>query len=195
MDRGIFVARTVALGQTVFFRAYRNVASNQERWLERSEDKSKALRFVRFALIIHLPYFYFYFFLYPSAFVGRRLRVTLARQGEIQETANLSVFEGSVEDILLDGNLVRGIVTADGAEILCKGVVVTTGTFLRGKCYIGQVRESVAACSATIVTGRERGVLPPSTRNGKHFKKNSTKPKSMRSVLKYSFYQRVYLEG
>lgn len=55
-------------------------------------------------------------------------------------TPNLSLFEGSVEDILLDGNDIRGIVTADGTEIQCKGVVITTGTFLRGKCYIGQVR-------------------------------------------------------
>lgn len=54
-------------------------------------------------------------------------------------TPNLSVFEGSVEDVLLDGEAIRGIVTADGTEIACKGVVITTGTFLRGKCYIGQV--------------------------------------------------------
>lgn len=55
-------------------------------------------------------------------------------------TPNLSVFEGSVEDVLLDGDVVRGIVTTGGTEIACNGVVVTTGTFLRGKCYIGQVR-------------------------------------------------------
>lgn len=54
-------------------------------------------------------------------------------------TPNLSVYEGSVEDVLLDGNAIRGIVTADGTEIACQGVVITTGTFLRGKCYIGQV--------------------------------------------------------
>lgn len=54
-------------------------------------------------------------------------------------TPNLSVFEGSVEDVLLDGEAIKGIVTADGTEIACKGVVVTTGTFLRAKCYIGQV--------------------------------------------------------
>lgn len=62
-------------------------------------------------------------------------------------TPNLSVFEGSVEDVLLDGDVVRGIVTADGTEIACNGVVVTTGTFLRGKCYIGQVQSA----SSTVI--------------------------------------------
>ncbi|CAM9702916.1 unnamed protein product, partial [Sphacelaria rigidula] len=63
-----------------------------------------------------------------------------AMQEELMDTPNLSVFEGSVEDVLLDGDDIRGVVTADGTEIACGGVVVTTGTFLRGKCYIGQVR-------------------------------------------------------
>lgn len=56
-------------------------------------------------------------------------------------TPNLSVFEGSVEDLLLDGDAVQGVVTADGTEIACRGVVITTGTFLRGKCFIGHVRD------------------------------------------------------
>lgn len=63
-------------------------------------------------------------------------------QEEMMGTLNLSVFEGSVEDVLLDGDTIKGIVTADGTEIACKSVVVTTGTFLRGKCYIGQVRNA-----------------------------------------------------
>lgn len=56
------------------------------------------------------------------------------------KTPNLSVFEGSVEDVLMEGDTIKGVVTADGTEIGCTGVVVTTGTFLRGKCYIGHVR-------------------------------------------------------
>eukprot|EP00903_Cladosiphon_okamuranus_P013636 g12700.t1 len=73
----------------------------------------------------------------PRAQADRDLYRT-AMQEEMNGTPNLSVFEGSVEDVLLDGEAIKGIVTADGTEIACKGVVITTGTFLRGKCYIGQ---------------------------------------------------------
>lgn len=74
----------------------------------------------------------------------------------MQGTPNLSVFEGSVEDVLLEGDSVRGIVTADGKEILCKGVVVTTGTFLRGKCYIGQVKGNAATACRALSSQRGR---------------------------------------
>ncbi|CBJ28379.1 conserved unknown protein [Ectocarpus siliculosus] len=73
----------------------------------------------------------------PRAQADRDLYRT-AMQEEMHGTPNLSVFEGSVEDVLLEGEAIKGIVTADGTEIACKGVVITTGTFLRGKCYIGQ---------------------------------------------------------
>ncbi|CAN0246313.1 unnamed protein product, partial [Ectocarpus fasciculatus] len=73
----------------------------------------------------------------PRAQADRDLYRT-AMQEEMNGTPNLSVFEGSVEDVLLEGEAIKGIVTADGTEIACKGVVITTGTFLRGKCYIGQ---------------------------------------------------------
>ena len=70
---------------------------------------------------------------------------------------NLYLLEASVEDLLLDGDLesasddtkqgckikVRGIKTMDGGEVLADSVVITTGTFLRGKCYLG--RTSYAA--------------------------------------------------
>lgn len=53
---------------------------------------------------------------------------------------NLTLMAGSVEDLLLDdaGGGIRGIVLADGSELLAPKVVLTTGTFLRGVIHIGQ---------------------------------------------------------
>lgn len=63
---------------------------------------------------------------------------------------NLRIVEASVEDLLLDEaagagtagtagpTAIRGIRTQDGRDIATKKVVITTGTFLRGTCYLGR---------------------------------------------------------
>ncbi len=61
---------------------------------------------------------------------------------------NLQIVEASVEDLILSNditsdlsknrNSVEGIRTKDGRDILAKNIVITTGTFLRGKCYLGK---------------------------------------------------------
>ncbi len=61
-----------------------------------------------------------------------------AMQAEIQAIDNLSVVEDGVEDFVMDGDRVVGVVTASGEEILAGAVVLTTGTFLRGVIHIGE---------------------------------------------------------
>lgn len=58
---------------------------------------------------------------------------------------NLSIIEASVEDLIINsnGNKVDGIITQDGNSIISKAVVITTGTFLRGRVFLG--RESYPA--------------------------------------------------
>jgi tRNA uridine 5-carboxymethylaminomethyl modification enzyme len=53
---------------------------------------------------------------------------------------NLYVVEASAEDLLLDesDNRVVGVISKEGHEIMASSVVITTGTFLRGKCYLGR---------------------------------------------------------
>jgi tRNA uridine 5-carboxymethylaminomethyl modification enzyme len=51
---------------------------------------------------------------------------------------NLSIVEGSAEDLLLEGAAVKGVVLKEGGEVRCGKVVITTGTFLRGKCHLGR---------------------------------------------------------
>ncbi|MCE7030397.1 tRNA uridine-5-carboxymethylaminomethyl(34) synthesis enzyme MnmG [Jiella avicenniae] len=61
-----------------------------------------------------------------------------AMQGLIRETEGLTVVEGDVFDLSLDASgAVRAVVFADGREIACRAMVLTTGTFLGGLIHIG----------------------------------------------------------
>ena len=53
------------------------------------------------------------------------------------EQPNLEVFQDSVEDIVLDGERVAGAKTRTGLTFLAKTVVLTAGTFLRGRIHVG----------------------------------------------------------
>lgn len=60
----------------------------------------------------------------------------------ILEQPNLEVLEGSVDDLIIDGDRVAGVVTDDGARHLAATVVLTTGTFLGGRILIGSTEEA-----------------------------------------------------
>ncbi|MHC4821819.1 MAG: tRNA uridine-5-carboxymethylaminomethyl(34) synthesis enzyme MnmG [Planctomycetota bacterium] len=50
---------------------------------------------------------------------------------------HLDLFQEMVTDLLLDGGRVAGVKTRSGMEVAASSVVVTTGTFLRGKIHVG----------------------------------------------------------
>jgi tRNA uridine 5-carboxymethylaminomethyl modification enzyme len=58
---------------------------------------------------------------------------------EVRRQENLDIVVGEVTDFLIDGGSVRGVTLADGTEISCRSVILTTGTFLRGVIHIGDV--------------------------------------------------------
>lgn len=55
----------------------------------------------------------------------------------LENQNNLSIFQQSVEDLLLDGDRVCGAVTQVGLRFKAKAVVLTAGTFLNGKIHVG----------------------------------------------------------
>ena len=55
----------------------------------------------------------------------------------IENTANLDVIQQIVDDIIVEDGKVKGVVTHIGARYGAKAVVVTAGTFLKGKIFIG----------------------------------------------------------
>src|ERR1017187_4632483 len=59
-------------------------------------------------------------------------------QAAIRETPNLTVIEAEADDFIIENGRVGGVKFADGREISCGSVVLTTGTFLRGLIHIGE---------------------------------------------------------
>jgi tRNA uridine 5-carboxymethylaminomethyl modification enzyme len=68
--------------------------------------------------------------------VDRRL-YREAVQRDLGATANLTLEAGSAEDLLVEQGRVCGVRTAEGAELRAAAVILTTGTFLRGRIHLG----------------------------------------------------------
>jgi len=66
----------------------------------------------------------------------RAIRILLDNQ------PNLVIAEHSVDDLIIDGERVAGIVTADRLEIRARAVILTVGTFLGGRILIGSSEEA-----------------------------------------------------
>lgn len=65
-----------------------------------------------------------------------------AMQRALDRHPHLAIVEASVDDLIVEGGSVRGVVTADGQRLTARTVVLTTGTFLGGVIHIGDVRRS-----------------------------------------------------
>ncbi|MED2436796.1 tRNA uridine-5-carboxymethylaminomethyl(34) synthesis enzyme MnmG [Bacillus thuringiensis] len=60
----------------------------------------------------------------------------------IEETPNLTLFQGMVERLIVEDGMCKGVVTQAGAEYTAKTVVITIGTFLRGEIIMGDLKYS-----------------------------------------------------
>lgn len=55
----------------------------------------------------------------------------------LENQPNLSIFQQAVDDLVVEGDTVRGVVTQMGLKFYAPTVVLTAGTFLGGKIHIG----------------------------------------------------------
>lgn len=55
----------------------------------------------------------------------------------VQHQPNLTVFQQAVDDLILEGDRVVGVVTQIGLRFAAKAVVLTVGTFLNGRIHVG----------------------------------------------------------
>jgi tRNA uridine 5-carboxymethylaminomethyl modification enzyme len=66
----------------------------------------------------------------------RAIRATLERQ------PGLTIFQAAVEDVILEGDRVAGVVAAGDLRFQAAAVVLTVGTFLAGRIHVGEVARS-----------------------------------------------------
>ena len=65
-----------------------------------------------------------------------------AIRGLLLGQANLDIVEASVDDLVVEGEAVAGVVTDAGDRFLAKAVVLTTGTFLGGRILVGSTEKA-----------------------------------------------------
>ncbi len=66
-----------------------------------------------------------------------RARYRVAVRAELERLPNLRLVQGTVAGLLIEGGAVAGVRTIEGRTLRARAVVITTGTFLRGRIHIG----------------------------------------------------------
>jgi tRNA uridine 5-carboxymethylaminomethyl modification enzyme len=75
----------------------------------------------------------------PRAQIDRKL-YRQAMQAELATTPGLEILAEAVEDLVVDGGRITGVVGASGRTYPAPRVVLTTGTFLKGVIHLGEQR-------------------------------------------------------
>ncbi|WP_026244384.1 tRNA uridine-5-carboxymethylaminomethyl(34) synthesis enzyme MnmG [Dasania marina] len=60
----------------------------------------------------------------------------------LENQPNLSIFQQGVDDLIIEGDTVKGVVTQMGVKFFATSVVLCSGTFLGGKIHIGMDNHS-----------------------------------------------------
>ncbi len=125
----------------------------------------------------------------PRAQADRKL-YALAVQSLLVKTPNLTIIEGSVEDIrvkpdISDGHEQRitGVVLQDGRLIHSDVVILTTGTFLRGLMHCGERKTEGGRCGEPSAIGVSKALLNFGFEMGRL--KTGTPPRVHRDSINY----------
>ncbi|MFD2831105.1 tRNA uridine-5-carboxymethylaminomethyl(34) synthesis enzyme MnmG [Corticicoccus populi] len=60
----------------------------------------------------------------------------------LEDTENLDILQGMVDEIIIEDDTVKGVRTNIGATYEASSVIITTGTFLRGEIILGDIKYS-----------------------------------------------------
>lgn len=82
----------------------------------------------------------------PAVWAPRAQADKVAYQTEIkhrlEKTSNLEIKQGTIEDIIVEGDKIKGVITKEGILYYAKALVISSGTFMRGLLHIGETNYS-----------------------------------------------------
>ena len=58
----------------------------------------------------------------------------------LKNEKNLEIKETLVEDLIVENNTIKGVITKDKEQIFCKALILTTGTYLKADILVGSTR-------------------------------------------------------
>ncbi len=82
-----------------------------------------------------------------------RMRFAMAWRCQLESIPNLDMFQDSVNGIIIENEEVKGVKTSLGLSIKGRAVVITAGTFLNGRMYIGKKTFGGGRAGDTASTG------------------------------------------
>ncbi|MGI9227360.1 MAG: tRNA uridine-5-carboxymethylaminomethyl(34) synthesis enzyme MnmG [Gammaproteobacteria bacterium] len=62
-----------------------------------------------------------------------------AIRAQVDRQDNLQIFQQAVDDLIIENESIRGVVTQSGLKFYANSIVLTTGTFLGGKIHVGNI--------------------------------------------------------
>jgi len=60
----------------------------------------------------------------------------------LEQTENLHIKQGTCEELIVEGDAIKGIITKEGLIYRTKSLIITSGTFMRGLIHMGEVNLS-----------------------------------------------------
>jgi tRNA uridine 5-carboxymethylaminomethyl modification enzyme len=102
----------------------------------------------------------------------------------LEKTNNLDFWQDSVDSIITEDNIIKGVKTNMGVSFKCKSVVITSGTFLNGVIHIGEKKIGGGRMGEKASTGITEQLVKLGFENGRM--KTGTPPRIDGRSLNYS---------
>ena len=110
----------------------------------------------------------------------------------LEETENLDIMQDSVDELLVENGVIKGVRTALGIEYYSQTVVLATGTFLKGRIVIGDVKYPAGRMGENSAEKLSESLL----KNGVHLERyqTATPPRIDKRTVDFSVMKPLYGE-